>query len=168
MPTLLRSRFAVFLAGFVLLIATGFAAAQGRPIVRKASTVLDGKGKILHNTISVIEGGKISRLGGAAPKGAMTYDLTGLTVSPGWIDAHVHPTWHFDANGRLAGENEPKEQTALAGAANSWKMLAAGFTTVQSVGSALDKDLRDAIDRLGLPGPRIRTSLDPSFVHRHI
>ena len=42
-------------------------------------------------------------------------------------------------------------------------MLAAGFTTVQSVGSPLDKDLRDAIDRLGLPGPRILTSLDPIF-----
>ena len=82
---------------------------------------------------------------------------------PGWIDAHVHPTWHFDATGKLAGENEPKEQTVLAGAANSWKMLAAGFTTVQSLGSPLDKDLRDAIDRLGLPGPHILTSLDPIF-----
>src|SRR5260370_4427471 len=117
MPTLLRSRFAVFLAGFVLLIATGFAAAQGRPIVLKASTVLDGKGKILHNTVIVVEGGKIARLGGSAPQGATTFDLSGLTVSPGWIDAHVHPTWHFDANGRLAAENEPKEQPALAGAA---------------------------------------------------
>jgi imidazolonepropionase-like amidohydrolase len=84
-------------------------------------------------------------------------------VTPGWIDAHVHPTWHFDSTGRLAGENEPKEQTILAAAVNSWKMLAAGFTTVQSVGSPLDKDLRDAIDRLELPGPRILTSLDPIF-----
>ena len=163
MPTHLRRRFTVLFTVYVLFLAAGFAAAQDRPIVLKASTVLDGKGKVLHNTIIVIEGGKIARLGGAAPQGAMTYDLTGLTVSPGWIDAHVHPTWHFDAAGRLAGETEPKEQTVLAGAANSWKMLAAGFTTVQSVGSPLDKDLRDAINRLGLPGPRILTSLDPIF-----
>ncbi|HTT33137.1 MAG TPA: amidohydrolase family protein [Methylomirabilota bacterium] len=146
-----------------LLLATGLSKAQDHPIVLKASTVLDGKGQTLHNTVIVVEGGKISRIGGPAPKDADTYDLTGLTVLPGWIDAHVHPTWHFDANGRLAGENEPKEQTAIAGAANSWKMLAAGFTTVQSLGSPLDKDLRDAIDRLGLPGPRILTSLDPIF-----
>jgi imidazolonepropionase-like amidohydrolase len=135
--------------------------AQERAIVLKASMVLDGKGQVLRNTIIVVEGAKISRIGGAVPPGAITYDLTGLTVLPGWIDAHVHPTWHFDAKGLLAGENEPKEQTVLASAANSWKMLAAGFTTVQSLGSPLDKDLRDAIERRGLPGPRILTSLEP-------
>jgi len=137
--------------------------AQERPIVLKAATILDGKGQVLRNTIIVVEGGKIARIGGAVPPGAITYDLTGLTVSPGWIDAHVHPTWHFDANGRLADQDEPKEETVLAGAVNSWKMLAAGFTTVQSLGAPLDKDLRDAIDRLGLPGPKILTSLDPIF-----
>lgn len=158
-----RLRFAFFLSSLALLLANRFVDAQDRPIVLKASTVFDGKGQILHKTILVVEGGKIARIGGAPPQGAITYDLTGLTVSPGWIDAHVHPTWHFDASGRLAGQDEPKEQAVLAGAANSWKMLAAGFTTVQSLGSALDKDLREAIDRLGLPGPRIITSLDPIF-----
>jgi imidazolonepropionase-like amidohydrolase len=163
MPTPSRLRLVIFLTLLALLFATGFMAAQDHALVLKASTVLDGKGQILHNTIIVVEGGKIARIGGAAPQGAITYDLSRLTVSPGWIDAHVHPTWHFDAAGRLAGENEAKEQTVLAGAANSWKMFAAGFTTVQSLGSPLDKDLRDAIDRLGLPGPRILTSLDPIF-----
>lgn len=149
---------------FASLSSASMVMAQDRPVVLKASTVLDGKGKILHNTtIIVIEGGKIASVGGAAPQGAVTYDLSRLTVLPGWIDAHVHPTWHFDAAGKLAGENEPKEQTALAGAANNWKMLAAGFTTVQSLGSPLDKDLRDAMARYGLPGPRILTSLDPIF-----
>jgi imidazolonepropionase-like amidohydrolase len=161
MRSLLRPLFLIPLLAF--LLTSKCAHAQDRPIVLKASTLLDGKGQTLHNTLIVVEGGKIARIGGAAPNDASTYDLTGLTVLPGWIDAHVHPTWHFDANGRLAGENEPKEQTVLAGAANSWKMLAAGFTTVQSLGSPLDKDLRDAIDRLGLPGPRILTSLDPIF-----
>lgn len=154
----------VFLSATLLASSIAAAAkAQERPIVLKTSTALDGKGKILHNTIVVVEGGKIASVGGAAPQGATTYDLSRLTVLPGWIDAHVHPTWHFDANGRLAGQDEPKEQTVLAGAANSWKMLAAGFTTVQSLGSPLDKDLRDAIDRLGLPGPHILTSLEPIF-----
>lgn len=161
--TLRHMRLTFFLTLLALFFAAGFAVAQDRPIVLKASTILDGKGKILHNTFIVLEGGKIASVGGAAPQGAVTYDLSQLTVLPGWIDAHVHPTWHFDAAGKLAGENEPKEQTALAGAANSWKMLAAGFTTVQSLGSPLDKDIRDAIDRFGLPGPRILTSLDPIF-----
>jgi imidazolonepropionase-like amidohydrolase len=159
----LRLKFVVFCTSLALLPDARPVDAQEQPIVLKASTVLDGRGKTLHNTIVVVEGGKIARVGGSAPKGVVAYDLTQLTVLPGWIDAHVHPTWHFDASGRLAGENEPKEQTALAGAANSWKMLAAGFTTVQSLGSPLDKDLRDAIDRRGLPGPRILTSLEPIF-----
>ena len=150
-----------YLALLTLPFAAGFTGAQERPIVLKASTVLDGKGKILRNMVIVVEGGKISRLGGSAPQGAVSYDLSRLTVLPGWIDAHVHPTWHFDATGKLAGENEPKEQTVLAGAANNWKMLAAGFTTVQSLGSPLDQDLRDAMARYGLPGPRILTSLEP-------
>jgi len=157
----LRLRFVVFCTSLALLLDARPVGAQEQAIVLKASTVLDGRGKTLHNTIVVVEGGKIARVGGSVPKGVVTYDLTQLTVLPGWIDAHVHPTWHFDASGRLAGENEPKEQTALAGAANSWKMLAAGFTTVQSLGSPIDKDLRDAINRHGLPGPRILTSLEP-------
>jgi len=156
-------KFHTFVAVLALVLHGGSANAQERAIALKASTVLDGRGGTLRDTIILVENGKISRTGGAVPQGATVYDLTGLTVLPGWIDAHVHPTWHFDATGRLASQDEPKEQTVLAGAANSWKMLAAGFTTVQSLGSPLDKDLRDAIDRLGLPGPRILTSLDPIF-----
>jgi imidazolonepropionase-like amidohydrolase len=161
MPSHLK--FHTFVAVLALVLHGGSANAQERAMALKASTVLDGKGGTLRDTIILVENGKISRTGGAVPQGATVYDLTGLTVLPGWIDAHVHPTWHFDATGRLASQDEPKEQTVLAGAANSWKMLAAGFTTVQSLGSPLDKDLRDAIDRLGLPGPRILTSLDPIF-----
>jgi imidazolonepropionase-like amidohydrolase len=156
-------RLFLFAAALAASLAAELVRAQDQPVVLRASTVLDGKGQVLRNTTIVVEGGKIARIGGAVPPGAITYDLSGLTVSPGWIDAHVHPTWHFDANGRLAGQDEPREQTVLAAAENNWKMLAAGFTTVQSLGSPLDKDLRDAIDRLGLPGPKILTSLDPIF-----
>ena len=157
----------ILLAVASVLAAAAFFSAPGKgqttsqPIVLRVGTLLDGRGRVLHDTAIVIENGKITRLDPKAT--GIVYDLRGVTVLPGWIDAHVHPTWHFDANGRLAGQDEPKEQTALAGAANSWKMLAAGFTTVQSVGSPLDKDLRDAIDRLELPGPHMLTSLEPIF-----
>src|SRR5207249_11108813 len=46
-------------------------------------------------------------------------------------------------------------------AANAYATLLAGFTTIQSVGSRSDADLRDWIATQGLPGPRILTSLDP-------
>jgi imidazolonepropionase-like amidohydrolase len=37
----------------------------------------------------------------------------------------------------------------------------AGFTSIQSVGNSEDKDLRAAIARGGVPGPRLITSLEP-------
>jgi len=39
--------------------------------------------------------------------------------------------------------------------------LMAGFTTIQSLGAPEDKDLRDAIARGDIPGPRIITALNP-------
>ncbi len=151
------------LLGFMLGAAALFptlAAAQDRAIILKASTVLDGKGQIIHDTVIVIEGSKISRIGGEVPAGAITYDLTGLTVTPGWIDTHSHILWHFD-NGRLAGKNEPPPQAMLHAVDNAVRTLDAGFTTIQSPGAPDDKYLRDAIARGVIPGPRIRTSLEP-------
>src|SRR5690348_688082 len=148
---------------FVLIVSTltsGSIVAQERPIVLRAQTVLDGKGHVLHNTILVIENGKIARIGGDAPAGAITYDLAGLTVTPGWIDTHAHIYWHFE-NGRLAGRDEPPVRAMLHAADNAIVTLDAGFTTIQSPGSPQDKDLRDAISRGTIPGPRMLTSLEP-------
>ncbi len=137
-------------------------AAQQRPIALRATTVLDGKGHVLHNTVIVVEGSKILRIGGAVPADAITYDLRNLTITPGWIDTHSHIMYHFE-NGRLAGRGEPPEQAILYGAENGVMTLNAGFTTLQSPGSPEDKYLRDATARGILPGPRILTSLQPLF-----
>ena len=133
---------------------------QQRPIVLKAATILDGKGQVLRNTIIVVDGGNIARIGGDAPIGAITYDLTSLTVTPGWIDTHAHIFWHFD-NGRLAGKDEPPVRAMLHATDNAILTLNAGFTTIQSPGSPEDKDLREAIARGIIPGPRMLTSLEP-------
>jgi imidazolonepropionase-like amidohydrolase len=142
------------------LFLPSLTSAQTRPIVLKASTVLDGNGHSFAHTIIVVEGTKIVRIGGTAPSGAITYDLTGLTLTPGWIDTHAHLFWHFN-NGRLAGQDEPPPQAILRAAENAVLTLNAGFTTIQSPGSPEDKDLRDAIARGILPGPRMLTSLEP-------
>jgi imidazolonepropionase-like amidohydrolase len=135
--------------------------AQGRPIVLKSSTLYDGKGKTLRGAIIVVEGSKIQRLGGAVPANAITYDLTQLTVTPGWIDTHAHIVYHFDNNNRFAGSDEPASQAAWRISENLVATLNAGFTTIQSPGSIQDKDLRDAVARGIIPGPRILTSLEP-------
>jgi len=151
-----------FLSAMLLASAfeTGLATAQERPIVLKAATILDGKGEAFRNTIIVVEGGKIVRIGGTVPAGAITYDLAALTITPGWIDTHSHLWWHFD-KGRLAGKEEPPTQAMLHAVDNAVLTLNAGFTTIQSPGSPEDKELRDAIARGIVPAPRILTSFEP-------
>jgi len=141
-------------------IATNPLLGQERAVVLKAATVLDGRGNVLQDTTIVVEGGKITRMGGAAPANAITYDLGKLTVTPGWIDTHAHLWWHFDS-GRLAGKDEPPLRGMLHATDNAVVTLKAGFTTIQSPGSPEDKELRDAIARGIIPGPRVLTSLEP-------
>jgi imidazolonepropionase-like amidohydrolase len=148
-----------------LLIALLFAAtafAQERPAVIAVSTLLDGRGNVVHDTRVVVEHGRILRIDPqAAP---VTIDLRGLTVMPGLIDTHVHVSWYFNRKGVIAeGAVTAEEQQwgALQMESNAWKDLRAGFTTVQSVGAPSEKPLRDAIDRGDIPGPKILTSLQP-------
>ncbi len=133
---------------------------QHKRIVIAASTVLDGKGRVLHDTRIVIEGSKIVAIDPKA--GPVDYDLRGLTLMPGWIDAHVHITWSFGKDGKNAGPVETTQDAAYRAAANAWVTLMAGFTTVQSVGSPNDIPLRDAIANGSLPGPRERLAAWPA------
>ena len=133
--------------------------AQTKRIVIAASTLLDGKGHIVKNTRIVIEGAKIVAIDPNA--GPVDYDLRGLTVLPGWIDAHVHITWSFDENGKSQGGGLTTPPAMLASAGNAWATLMAGFTTVQSVGNLADIPLRDAIAKGEIAGPRILTAAQP-------
>jgi imidazolonepropionase-like amidohydrolase len=136
--------------------------AAAQPVVIKTSTLIDGKGHVLRDKEIVVEGGRITRVADAKQKPAI--DLTGLTVMPGWIDTHVHPTWYFNKEGRLEqgpGRNAKStpQQAALYAAENLYATLMGGFTTVQSVGAELDGELRDRIAAGTLAGPRLITSL---------
>jgi imidazolonepropionase-like amidohydrolase len=124
-----------------------------------ASTLLDGKGHVLHDTRIVIEGGKIVAIDPKAEP--IDYDLRSLTVMPGWIDSHVHIAWSFGKDGKSGSPGGTPEEVAYQVASNAWITLMAGFTTVQSVGNPADIPLRDAIAKGQLPGPRILTSATP-------
>src|SRR5258708_32942933 len=77
------------------------------------------------------------------------------------MDVQDHITWHFGPTGRAEDKDETTAQAALAEAGNAWTTLMAGFTTIQSVGSPEDKDLRAAINSGAVPGPRVLTALHP-------
>jgi imidazolonepropionase-like amidohydrolase len=80
---------------------------------------------------------------------------------PGLIDAHTHPGWYVDRQGkRNSGRSgDTPGQAALARAGNLYATLMAGVTTIQSVGGGEDLELRDATARNVIPGPRILTSI---------
>ncbi len=181
----------VLLPGALLSLCTAGVWAQTRPQVLEVSTLYDGRGNILHDTRVVVQNGKVVRIDPKATGDIV--DLRGLTVMPGWIDLHVHMTYHFGSNGKYGepvcglergrGTNnaagvpptanapippnasptpcETQAEAELAIVHNAWATLQAGFTTVQSVGSPGDKELRDFINRGEIPGPRILTALRP-------
>jgi imidazolonepropionase-like amidohydrolase len=145
--------------------ASAQAPAEGQRIVLAASTVLDGKGRVLRDMRIVVEGPKIAAIETKAEPGAgpVDYDLRGLTVLPGWIDAHAHITWIFGKDGKNAGMAGSTQEDAYKAASNAWVTLMAGFTTVQSPGATNDIPLRDAIAKGMLAGPRILTAVEPLF-----
>ena len=170
-----RGRWLVVTSFVVFSIA--FAQGQARPIVIRASTVLDGRGAVLRDVALVIEGTRIARIDSNVS--AATYDLRGLTVMPGWIDTHTHIAAHFDRESGKVHSPQVKEtpqQAMLYAMENAYTTFMAGFTTIQSPGAELDKDLRDWIADGRIPGPRILTSLravtdqtgDPSTIRAFV
>jgi len=137
------------------------AQARSDSIVIRAGAVLDGRGGSRGPADIVVRGSKI--IGLREPAGRPDYDLSALTVLPGGIDTHIHLINHFDSSGKAHGAPgtvETSQETALYGMENAWLTLQAGITTVQSLGNSLDRDLREAVARGVLPGPRIISSLD--------
>ena len=155
---IIPSLFGILLA-CILPQRTSSQTPSGNRIVLAASVLLDGKGHVLRDTHIVIQDSKIVAIDPKA--GPVDYDLRGLTVLPGWIDAHAHITWIFGKDGKNAGMGGTSQDDTYKAASNAWLTLMAGFTTIQSPGSPNDIPLRDAIANGILPGPRILTAATP-------
>lgn len=161
MPTahsLLRLATAL-VAGAFLLPLPHLAAQQASPtLVVRAGTLFDGR-TVRQNVDVVVSGGRITAVRPAS--GEADIDLGSRVLAPGLIDTHVHLGWYITAKGRLhqQGDGDDDATATLNAAGNAWRLLQAGFTTVQSVGGPEDGPLRDAIARGVLPGPRVLTSL---------
>jgi len=146
-----------------VLVATAVAAAaalsaQDQTIRIRASTIMDGTGKVLRNATIVVTGSKITSID-TGNAGSAGYNLGQLTVIPGMIDTHVHINQHFGKDGKANNRGETPGEAAYFTAENAYRTLMAGFTTVQSVGAAADVELRAAIARGVIPGPRVLTSV---------
>jgi len=117
------------------------------------ATIVDGTGRDpLHGkAIHVLEG-RIAAIG-EAPAGAATVDATGLTVTPGLIDAHVHLGLSSDINASLRHELSVAELAADM-FNNCSQTLDAGFTTVRDTGG-IDAGLARVVAKGKVRGPRI-------------
>jgi len=69
-----------------------------RRTVIAAATVLDGRGGIARDTRVVVSAGKIVAVDPTASP--VDIDLGRATLTPGWIDTHVHLTWRYNEHGK--------------------------------------------------------------------
>ena len=118
---------------------------QDTTLVLRGGHYLDTRAGVLRpNGAIVVRDGRIAELRPPAerlplPPDARTLDLSGRTILPGLVDAHVHLT--------LGGDPE----------ANAEATLRAGFTTVVDLGSAAGAGLklRDEFAQGTRPGPTV-------------
>jgi imidazolonepropionase-like amidohydrolase len=156
-------------AGFLLLVCT-FALGQSTPppdrwIAVRAGHLFDGNDKLAADQVVLIKGDRIVKVGPAGmvqvPADAEVIDLTHATVLPGLIDAHTHVFGNgpdFDSQ-ILRDSYQYRTLTALA---NAQKDLMVGFTTLRDLKTLgamySDVDLRNAIDRGIVTGPRMQVA----------
>lgn len=95
------------------------------------------------------------------PAGAEVIDLPDRTITPGFIDCHVHLTFRPEMMSRFWSYSPASK--ALLGAEALGILLRNGFTTVRDCGD-MDlhgftvQDIRDALERGAIPGSRLITS----------
>lgn len=129
--------------------------------VRAGRLVDPEAGALLGARLLRVEDGRVAAVlpDGPLPAGAKVVDWSAFTVLPGLIDCHVH----LADTGQTANVAEPllhsPMEIAFIGARNARTTLLAGFTTVHDVGSFrafADVELRNAIDRGDVTGPRMQ------------
>ncbi|MDQ2771495.1 MAG: amidohydrolase family protein [Bacteroidota bacterium] len=115
--------------------------------------------------VVLVEGNKIAAVGPvgqvAAPAGARTLDLPGLTLLPGLIEGHshllLHPYNETSWNDQVLFESQALRVARAT--VHAQRTLLAGFTTARDLGSEgagyADVGLKQAIDQGIIPGPRL-------------
>ena len=118
--------------------------------------VFDGTGREPFAGDVVVEGNRITSVGGPAPEGATTLDARGGFLMPGLIESHAHLSFADITSLELT--RLPVEEHMLATIRNAKTMLDCGYTSAFSAAAAkprLDVVLKREIEAGRVPGPRL-------------
>src|SRR5215470_95508 len=140
-------------------------------VIIRCGTLIDGKAdRPMKDVRIVVEGDKITGLDqprGAAPEGtgAEVIDLSNETCLPGLIDTHTHVLLQGDITAADYDEQllkQSPEYRTILGTVNARRALEYGFTSIRDLETEgagyADVDVRNAINRDVIPGPRMQVA----------
>jgi imidazolonepropionase-like amidohydrolase len=160
----MNRKFCVCMLVIALGIVAPLCAQTPRAVAIRAGHLFDSKaGKMLSDQVVLVNGDKITDVGPAdrvqIPSGVQVIDLSQATVLPGLIDAHTHVYSSLSNGARVTTS---KEAWTLMAIGNAMTTLRAGFTAGRDVGTHGegygDVDIRNAINRGTIDGPRLQVS----------
>ncbi|HKW40257.1 MAG TPA: amidohydrolase family protein [Gemmatimonadales bacterium] len=141
------------------------------PVLIKAGRLIDGRADAAQAGMGIlVEGERIKAVGPLAQvqaqaKGARVIDLSQMTVLPGLIDTHTHLLLQGDPTAQSYNDQLLYESTAyraILAARNARIALEHGFTAIRDLETEgamyADVDVKRAVDRGEIPGPRIFAS----------
>ena len=134
----------ILLTDVMVLDASGAAPFPGEVLVRgnRIKAVAKGRGQI------------------GRDQAASVIDGQGMTLMPGMVEGHCHPSFTGVSMPFHLGMIPPEEHT-LKTAANVKLLLESGFTSIYCAASAkprLDVVIRNAVNAGEIPGPRMRAA----------
>ncbi|XAZ82005.1 amidohydrolase family protein (plasmid) [Fibrella sp. ES10-3-2-2] len=156
------------LFAFIILSAHPSLSAQSseKHYLIKAGQLYDAEqNAFLKNQQILIKGNRIVKVGEKleVPPNTQVFNYPNATVTPGLIDAHTHVLTSQGITEELAADAilRSSEHRVLRAVKHLKSYLAAGFTTIRDVGNSgqyLDIELRQALERGDIEGPRMFVS----------
>jgi imidazolonepropionase-like amidohydrolase len=154
-----------------MILALVVQAASPQQVLIKAGRLVDGRSSQVQTNVGIlVEGERIKAVGPLAQiqgqaANARVIDLSQMTVLPGLIDAHTHLLLQGDVTSQDYEDQLLKESTAyraILAARNARIALEHGFTAIRDLETEgamyADVDVKLAVDRGEIPGPRIFAS----------